>query len=101
MQMPRGAAASGPATVALGGVACERATAAWCARVRTLIADGHRTVDCDVRDLAGCAAAVIEALARIHLAANRSGGRIRILGADEGLLLVLGLAGLTDLLPDR
>ncbi|WP_228830476.1 STAS domain-containing protein [Nocardia beijingensis] len=105
VQVPSGTAGSATVTVSLGGAADEASTVAWCARVHALVAEGHRTIDCDVRELSGCAAAVTGTLARVQLTARRSGGRIRLLGVDDRMRLLLELVGLTNLLagaePDR
>ncbi len=41
----------------------------------------------------------VEALARIQLAARRSGNEVRLRGAGEELRALLSLAGLLDVLP--
>jgi hypothetical protein len=82
--------------VVLSTQANEAATAAWCERVRALIAEG-RTVSCDVQQLTGSAAEVINALARLQLTALGCGGRIRLRHADPALLALLDLAGLANL----
>ncbi|WP_406272951.1 STAS domain-containing protein [Nocardia sp. NBC_00881] len=86
-----------PPIVMLAGAVDADATAAWCAQVRALLLGGHRSIWCDVRGLSGRAAAAVEAVARIQLTARRSGGRVRVLCADDRLLAVFELAGLTDL----
>jgi hypothetical protein len=85
--------------VALSTQANETATSAWCERVRELLADRRAgTVSCDVEQLTGSAAEVINALARLQLTALGCGGQIRLRQADPALLALLELAGLADVL---
>ncbi|GAB2448521.1 STAS domain-containing protein [Nocardia tengchongensis] len=88
---------SGGGIVVLTGEPDAGRTAAWCARVSALHADGHRAIVCDVRGLSGCASAVVQALARITLTARRSGCRCVLVGADDRLLILLELTGLNEL----
>ncbi|MFE3028236.1 STAS domain-containing protein [Nocardia tengchongensis] len=88
---------SGGGIMVLTGEPDAGRTAAWCARVSALHADGHRAIGCDVRGLSGCASAVLQALARIALTARRSGCRCVLIGADDRLLILLELTGLNEL----
>ncbi|MGW4533023.1 STAS domain-containing protein [Nocardia sp. NPDC004340] len=90
------ASPSGGGIVVLAGEPDAGRTAAWCARVSALRADGHRAILCDVRALSGCASAVVQALARIALTTRRSGCRCVLVGADDRLLILLDLAGLSE-----
>jgi hypothetical protein len=51
-------------------------------------------VPCDARHLQGSAVDVLDALARLQLAARRAGGEIRLRGADDDLLRLLEVTGL-------
>lgn len=74
-------------------------TAAWCDRVRALLAERPGAVVlCDVAQLSGPALDVLEALARLRLTAAGCGGRILLRHADPALLALLELAGLAELL---
>ena len=53
---------------------------------------------CDVRCL-GAQAAVVDALARLQLAARRHGCRIRLCNASPELLELVEFMALTDVLP--
>ena len=54
---------------------------------------------CDVRDVQPDAVTV-EALARLQLAAQRTGCRVRLRGASRELLELVAFMGLTDVLPE-
>ncbi|HEX6421320.1 MAG TPA: hypothetical protein VFZ77_22655 [Acidimicrobiales bacterium] len=72
-----------------------------CARARTLMegADAALVV-CDVRALGQQAdAVVVDALARLQLAARRRGYRVALRHASIDLLGLLVLAGLSDIVP--
>jgi hypothetical protein len=86
--------------VVLGPHVDGAAVAACCERIRSAL---RRTpgvvVDCDVERLSGPAVAVIEALARLRLAALGCGGELRLVRADPHLLDLLELLGFADVLP--
>ncbi|MDQ1493651.1 MAG: hypothetical protein QOG69_134 [Actinomycetota bacterium] len=70
-----------------------------CDRVCTLLsANVGQLVDCDVEGVPADAMTV-EALARLQLAAQRTGCRIRLRNASRDLLDVVALMGLSDVLP--
>jgi ABC-type transporter Mla MlaB component len=70
-----------------------------CDRVCTLLtANVGQLVDCDVEGVPADAMTV-EALARLQLAAQRTGCRIRLRNASPDLLEVVALMGLSDVLP--
>lgn len=50
-------------------------------------------------DLDGADLAIVDALARLQLAARRTGASVRLRGASPRLTEVLELAGLSDVLP--
>jgi hypothetical protein len=81
-------AISGRVTRADLPVLCHRA---W----MLLRESGAESVLCDVRE-AGCDAVTVDALARLQLAALRSGCRMRLRGACPDLLALLELMGLGD-----
>ncbi|MER5543385.1 STAS domain-containing protein [Streptomyces sp. NPDC002589] len=84
-----------PAVIVLPGPVTWDDVAGLCERVRTLLAgDGARVVVCDVGGLGPPGLAVVDLLARLELAARRSGGRIRLRDPDPALLGLLGLVGL-------
>ncbi|HZT90525.1 MAG TPA: hypothetical protein VFA05_00650 [Gaiellaceae bacterium] len=56
------------------------------------------TVPVDVR-FAPCRLDVVDALARLELAARRRGVRIVVVGASADLRALIELAGLSDVLP--
>ena len=75
-----------------------RSVAAWCDEVRLLLVDGsHAVVRCDVHAIAGRAADVLDALARLQLTARRHGGEIHLHGADAALIAILELVGFDQL----
>jgi ABC-type transporter Mla MlaB component len=70
-----------------------------CDRVCTLLsANVGQLVDCDV-DGVPSDAMTVEALARLQLAAQRTGCRIRLRNASADLVDLVDLMGLTDVLP--
>jgi ABC-type transporter Mla MlaB component len=70
-----------------------------CDRVCTLLtANVGQLVDCDVEGVPADVMTV-EALARLQLAAQRTGCRIRLRNASPDLLEMVALMGLTDVLP--
>jgi hypothetical protein len=86
--------------VVLAAPADRHAATAWCERVRSLLrAEPGAVVRCDVRQLSGSAAEVVDALARLRLVALGCGGQIRLRRADPALLTVLEALGFADLLP--
>ncbi|MGW4242935.1 STAS domain-containing protein [Nocardia sp. NPDC004722] len=88
--------ASGPVLMVLTGEPDESRASAWCARIRALRADGHTVIACDVNGISGCAATVLQALARIALTARQSGCRIVLVDADDRVRFLLELAGLRE-----
>ncbi|MFB8248218.1 STAS domain-containing protein [Streptomyces sp. NPDC055952] len=63
--------------------------------VRALLRDaGARVVVCDVGGLGPPGLAAVDLLARLHLAARRAGGRIRLRDPDPALCALLDLVGL-------
>jgi hypothetical protein len=86
--------------IVLAARADRAAVAGWCDHIRALL---HQTpgaiVECDVGQLSGSAAAVVDTLARLRLVACGSGGRFEVLRADPALLDLLYLLGFADLLP--
>ena len=71
-----------------------------CERANTLLADsGAGVVVCDVHE-AECDAVTVDALARLQLAARRSGCRVLLRGACPDLVRLVELMGLTDAFAD-
>jgi len=71
-----------------------------CDRVCALFRTGTPEVAfCDVRDVPADAVTV-DALARLHVAARRTGCRVRLRGASPELRDLLAFMGLEDVLPD-
>ncbi|WP_234336062.1 STAS domain-containing protein [Streptomyces sp. NRRL S-920] len=61
--------------------------------------DGARgDVICDVSAVTTADLTTVDAIARLHLAARRAGGRIRLRNPAPALLALLGLVGLVELL---
>lgn len=86
--------------VVLAAPADRRTATAWCERVRSLLQiEPGAVVSCDVRQLSGSAAEVVDALARLRLVALGCGGQIRLCQADPALVALLDLLGFADLLP--
>jgi len=79
-----------------------RADVAWvCSNVASnFSAEGtsHEVV-CDVARLTRPDAVVVDGLARLQLAARRSGSRVVLRGASQHLQSLLALTGLTDVVP--
>ncbi|MFF4101192.1 STAS domain-containing protein [Streptomyces sp. NPDC001903] len=67
-----------------------------CARLARLYEDGAAAVECDVSAVTAPDLAVVEALARLRLAAR--GRPLRVTGAGPRLRELLGLVGLLQLL---
>jgi hypothetical protein len=90
-----------PEVVVVLGLPVDRtATTAWCDEVRSLLRGAPGAmVSCDVRELSGSAAEVVDALARLRLVALGCGGQIRLRRADPALRVLLDLLGFADLLP--
>ena len=64
-----------------------------------MAADDRATgIAIDVHDLCAPDLAVVDALARLHLAARRCGGSIRVVEISDSLRELLDLIGLADLL---
>ncbi|MFI1679357.1 STAS domain-containing protein [Streptomyces sp. NPDC020607] len=59
---------------------------------------GAGDVVCDVGAVTTADFATVDAIARLHLAARRAGGRIRLRNPAPALLALLGLVGLVELL---
>ncbi|MGV9879491.1 STAS domain-containing protein [Streptomyces sp. NPDC003006] len=73
---------------------CEQVTAA-----RHGPGDGETAdVICDVSAVTTADLTTVDAIARLHLAARRAGGRIRLRNPTPALLALLGLVGLVELL---
>jgi ABC-type transporter Mla MlaB component len=95
---------TGPRTVVLvvgDGIHCATVTH-FCDRVRALLVSGDaELVTCDVAELVAPDATSVDALARLQLAARRSGGSIRLRHAQRRLRDLLALLGLDGVLPLR
>ncbi|MGW5868049.1 STAS domain-containing protein [Streptomyces sp. NPDC055239] len=59
---------------------------------------GGDDVICDVAAVTTADLATVDVIARLHLAARRAGGRIRLRNPSPALLALLGLVGLVELL---
>lgn len=72
-----------------------------CDRVCALLGASH--VGVALCDVAGVVpdAVTVDALARLQLAARRTGCQVRLRNACDELLELVELMGLTDVLPDR
>jgi ABC-type transporter Mla MlaB component len=69
-----------------------------CARLHAMLgADGACTVVCDVRGVAPDAV-LVDALARLHLAAREHGGEMRVRHATAQLRELVAFMGLEDVL---
>lgn len=87
--------------IRLNAPADRAAANAWCDQLRSLLSDRpDGIVNCDVSGLIGSATDVVDALARLRLAAHCSGGRVRFLHADTALCDLLEILGLADLLTE-
>ncbi|MEU7643537.1 STAS domain-containing protein [Streptomyces huasconensis] len=69
-----------------------------CARVAAARHGPGHDVICDVGAVTTADLTTVDAVARLHLAARRAGGRIRLRNPTPALLALLGLVGLTELL---
>ncbi|MFH8220101.1 STAS domain-containing protein [Streptomyces sp. NPDC018057] len=85
-----------PAVLVLTGPVTRDEVAGLCAAVRSLLEAGGPpgAVVCDVGGLGPPGLWAVELLARLQLAARRSGGRIRLRDPDPALPLLLDLVGL-------
>ena len=70
-----------------------------CERVRALLAQSGAGVVCDVRGVEPDAVTA-DALARLQLAARRTGCQVRLRKASRELLELVAFMGLTDVLPE-
>jgi ABC-type transporter Mla MlaB component len=71
-----------------------------CDRVCALLREHRPALAlCDVRGV-GSDAATVDALARLQLAARRTGCQVRLRGASADLLRLLDFLGLADVLPE-
>ncbi|GLF97735.1 STAS domain-containing protein [Streptomyces yaizuensis] len=68
-----------------------------CARLSELYGQGAPSVDCDLAAVERADLAVVEALARLRLAARRAGRGIRVVNAGPGVRALLTLVGLDHL----
>lgn len=74
---------------------------ALCERVCAILGgSGVGIAICEV-DGVECDAVTVDALARLQLAARRTGCQVRLHGASHELLELVAFMGLTDVLPDR
>jgi len=90
-----------PVTFAIRGPITEVDLPGLCARVCSLLAENGTSVAlCDV-DGVRPDAVVVDALARLQLAARRRGCQVRLRNASEDLVDLVAFMGLTDVLPDR
>jgi ABC-type transporter Mla MlaB component len=72
-----------------------------CGRVCSLLAESAgRVAVCDVHGVASDAVTV-DALARLQLAAQRSGCRVHLSNASDELLELVAFMGLSEVLPER
>ncbi|WP_229906946.1 STAS domain-containing protein [Streptomyces vinaceus] len=79
-----------------GPAPTRRDAALLCARLTQLYEDGADAVECDVGAVTAPDLALVEALARLRLAAR--GRPLRVVGASPALRALLGLVGLLQLL---
>lgn len=94
-------AAPDPSTLvfALDGPIAPRDVRWMCERVRFMLDAGTDRVVCDVTAVSEPDAGTVEALARMQLTARRHGGRLILRNACGKLRDLLGLSGLSDVLP--
>lgn len=89
-----------PAAFAIRGPIARADLPGLCNRVRALLAERKPgIVDCDVRDVEPDAVTV-DALARLQLAAQRTGCRVRLRHGSRDLLDLVEFMGLEDVLPE-
>jgi ABC-type transporter Mla MlaB component len=87
-------------TFAVRGPIARKDLAGLCERVCALFAEhGAGVVHCDVETVAADAVTV-DALARLQLAARRSGSQVRLRHASPELRALVAFLGLADVLPD-
>ena len=83
----------------VGGVVAPADVPELCERLRALLERSEAgRVLCDVGALIAPDAASIDALARLHLTAQRVGCDVRIRHASDGLVELLALVGLADVI---
>ena len=71
-----------------------------CSRVCALLTEsGAEVASCDVSGV-GVDAVTVDALARLQLAARRTGCQVRLRNASAELLELVAFMGLADVLPD-
>jgi ABC-type transporter Mla MlaB component len=68
----------------------------WSHATASLATSGDGAVDLDVAWLVPADLSAVDALARLQLAASRRGRRLRLHGADDGLVELLEFVGLGD-----
>ena len=93
----------GPNTVAFAirGPITRADLPALCERVRALLREsGAAVAVCDVHEVE-CDAVTIDALARLQVAARRSGCRVQLRGACPELVRLVEFMGLGDVFPER
>ncbi|MFJ5261273.1 STAS domain-containing protein [Streptomyces sp. NPDC088387] len=84
-----------PAEIVLAGPVTRDEVTGLCDDVRALLeATGAPVVVCDVAGLGPPGLGAVDLLARLELAARRSGGRIRLRDPDPALHALLDLVGL-------
>ncbi|MFG2603661.1 STAS domain-containing protein [Streptomyces sp. NPDC048514] len=84
-----------PAVLVLPGPVSRDRVPGLCADVRALLEGGEsEVVVCDVGGLGPPGLGAVDLLARLQLAARRSGGRIRLRDPDPALHALLDLVGL-------
>lgn len=88
--------AAGWAVVRVTGPVNPACLAGWCTAVRRLLARG-RVVVCDLRHLAAADLTAVDAVARLVLAARRSGGELRVLADGTELAQLWRWVGLGEL----
>ena len=91
---------AGSVACAIGGPLDRDALPGLCDRFDALLEDTSAAIAlCDVSLLAADAVTV-DALARLALAARRSGAQIRLVGASESLRGLIALMGLEDVMKE-
>jgi ABC-type transporter Mla MlaB component len=94
------AAASDAMSFAITGPIARADLPGLCARVCVLLErSSARVALCDVTGV-GVDAVTVDALARLQLAAQRRGCRVRLRNASEELRELVGFMGLEDVLPE-
>jgi ABC-type transporter Mla MlaB component len=96
-----GAGAPNPVAFSIRGPISRADLPGLCERVCALLAEsGSGVVVCDVREVE-CDAVAVDALARLQLAARRSGCRVQLHGACPELARLVTFMGLDDVFADR